>query len=238
MSELLIARITLSFSIIPIAVALCRWKYLNHALTLFFIYKVLSLLVNLFEQFFIWYATKFYSSIEPLLTRLGIGDTSFIGIFFHIIAYIYLGRFYKTLLDGTAGKVILGLAYLLLTISIVNYVFIEGYQVYGKFNPAAAAIFTFSTGVYYLYHIFRSNLTLPLYRNPYFWLTIGVIIPNLLGVFLFIIGDAVHQEDYKFFTALSSFKNGFLVIGQILMAIGFYHAPYARFITLPDEKNT
>ena len=84
--------------------------------------------------------------------------------------------------------------------------------------------------------MFRANLSLPVRHNPYFWLSLGVIIPNLLGVFFFLIGDAVHQEDYKLFTALSSFKNGFLILGQLLMGIGFWFAPFSKFVTLPDQK--
>jgi hypothetical protein len=236
MSELLISRITVAFSLIPIAMAIYRWNHLNKALMLFFMYKVLSLLLNLGEQFFIWYATKYYPSVEPYLTYFGIQDTSFIGILYHVIAFIYLGRFYKTLVGNTAGRIILWVAYLLLSTSVINYCFIEGYRVYGKFNPGASAIFIFGTAVYYLYQMFRSNLSLPVRRNPYFWLSLGVIVPNLLGVFFFLIGDAVHQEDYSLFTALSSFKNGFLIIGQILMGIGFWHAPFAKFVTLPEQK--
>jgi len=195
------------------------------------------LLVNLIEQAIIFISVVNFKLIEPFLTYFGIPDTSFLGIFFYGLSLLFIGRFYYILLGrANRGEIILATSYLLLFSAIINYLFIEGYKVYGKFNPAAVAIFLFISAVYYLYHLFRSNLALPIRRNPYFWISLGIIIPNIIGVFLFIVGDVVHKEDYQLFTTLSSFKNAFLIIGQILMAIGFYHAPYSRFITLPDEK--
>lgn len=237
MDPFLIAKITVLLCFIPIVVAIYRRKFLNEALLVFFTYKALSLSVNLFEQFIVWYSGEYFKTIEPYMNYFDIHDTSFIGIFFYVLTFIFVGKFYRILL-GTSkhGKTIQWISYVLLFIAVVNYFFIEGYRVYGKFNPAAAAIFAFGTAVYYLSHLFRSNLALPIRHNPYFWLSLGVIVPNLIGVFLFLVGDVVHKEDYNLFVVFSSFKNGFLVIGQILMAIGFWNAPYAKYITLPDEK--
>ena len=236
-SALLVSQITVALSCLPLIVASYRIKYLNKPLYAFFIFKILSLMVNLFEQFFIWYVTKYYDSVKYYLNYFDVQDTSFIGIFFYVLTFVFVGKFYRILL-GTSkhGKTIQWISSVLLIIAVVNYFFIEGYRVYGKFNPAASAIFAFGTAVYYLSQLFRSNLALPVRHNPYFWLSLGVIVPNLMGVFLFLVGDVVHKEDYNLFVVLSSLKNGFLVIGQILMAIGFWNAPYAKYITLPDEK--
>lgn len=237
LDPLLIGKITVAISCIPIITGLYRRKALNQPLFLFLVFKILSLCVNLFEQLIIWISITNYKWIEPYLSYFDIQDTSFIGIFFYILSFIFIGKFYYLLLGKeNKGNIILWVSYLLLFCCIVNYLFIEGYKVYGKFNPAVVAIFSFTSAVYYLYHLFRANLALPVRRNPYFWLSLGIILPNVIGIFLFIVGDVVHREDYQLFTTLSSFKNAFLIIGHLLMAIGFYHAPYTRFITLPDEK--
>ena len=237
MNEIVVAQITIGISTIPILVALYRKSYLNKALWVFLTYKILSLAVNLAEQFFIWYATKHYESLAPYLNYFGIGDTNFIGILYHILVFVFIGKYYRLLLGKiNYGNVVLWISYALLLAVSINYFFIEGYRVYGKFNHVAVAVFMAGSATFYLYHLYRSNLALPIARNPYFWISIGIILPNLIGIFLFITGGAFHQEDYRFFTILTSFKNIFLIFGHVLVAIGFYHAPYTRFITLPDEK--
>jgi hypothetical protein len=234
---LVVAKFTVIISCIPILVALYQRKFLNKPLFAFLTYKILTLLVNVFEQFLIWYSSKYFETIEPYINYFEIQDTSFIGILFYVLVFIFIGKFYRILLGvKNNGKTVIWISYLLLLSSLVNYFFIEGYRVYGKFNPAVTAIFMFGVPVYYLFYLFKSNLALPIRQNPYFWLSLGVILPNLIGVFLFFVGDVVHKEDYQLFTILSSFKNAFLILGHILIAIGFWNAPYAKYITLPDEK--
>ena len=237
MNELIVARITIAISTIPILIALYRKSYLNKALWVFFTYKALALAVNLGEQFFIVYATKYYQSLAPYLNYFAIKDTNFITILYHVLVFVFIGKYFKVLLGKTTpGMIISWSSYALLLAVLINYLFIEGYNVYGKFNHAAVAIFIFGSCTYYLYHLYRSNLALPVVNNPYFWIGIGIILPNLIGVFLFLIGDSLHKENYHLFTVLTSFKNIFLIIGHILIAIGFWNAPYARFVALPDEK--
>lgn len=239
MDEIVVARITIVISIIPIVVALYRKSFLNKALSIFLTYKVTSLIVNLIEHSFIWYATAYYESIKDKLAYFGIQSTNFLAIFYHVLVFIFIGKFYRLLLGKVNhGKTILWISRSLLVLVIVNYLFIEGYKEYGKFNHAAAAIFMFGSATYYLYHLYKSNLSLPVSRNPYFWISVGIILPNLIGIFLHFVGDYLEDEDYYFFTALTSFKNIFLIISHLLAAIGFYYAPYTRFITLPEEKNT
>lgn len=227
----LISRIFIAICVVPIIVAIVKRQHLNKPLKLFLLYCILSLASNLLEQGFIIYATNYYESLEPYLTYFKISDTSFIGIVYYVIDFIVLGLFYKALLDSNhKGKIVYLIANVLLLACLINYFFIEGYTVYGKFNPAVDAFFVFGVAAYYLYFLFQSNLALPISRNPYAWISFALIVPHTIGIFLFIIGDVVHREDYKFFIALSSFKNIFLIIGQILMAVGFWYAPYTRFI--------
>ncbi len=237
MNLIIIARITVAATCLPIIIAALKRKDLNKPLRIFLMYCVLSLVVNVSEQFFLWYASKNYASLEVYFKYFDIQDTSFIGILYYVLDFIFLGWFYTLLLGKNhQGRIVLWISYLLLLVCVLNYLFIEGYKVYGKFNPAADAIFIFVLAAYYLFFLFKSNLSLPLYKNPYAWISLGLMIPHIIGIFLFIVGDVVHKENYYLFTTLSSLKNGFLIIGQILMAIGFYRAPYTRFITLPDEK--
>jgi hypothetical protein len=228
MPPLWIARIATIFMLAPIIVAFYREKNLNHPLQIFFWYCLLSFLVNVFEHLLLIYASA-NKVVEPYLIYFGINDTSFIGILFYVLDFSLLGWFYKELLPTKSlGKKIQLVSVILMVCCLINYFFIEGYQTYGIFNPGVDAFF-----VFYLY---KSNFALPISKNPFAWISAGLIIPHIIGIFLYLTGDFIRNENYEFFQVLTSFKNIFHMTGQLLMAIGFWNAPYAKYITLPDEK--
>ncbi len=227
-------KILIAAMIIPIIAAIIQLKHLNKPLKIFLLYRIISLLFNLLENTFYYFAVKYYKQIEPYLTYWGIDDTSFLSILYQVNNIIFLGWFYYLLIPQKYGKLINRVAIFLFIAVVVNYLFIEGYQDFGKFNPNATAIFTFSIAAFYLWYLYKSYLTLPINKNPYFWLSIAVIIPYLIGFFLFFVGDITHEEDYRMFVILSIVKNSFLIIGQILMAIGFWQARYAKYLPLPN----
>lgn len=237
MPSLWIARIATIFMLAPIIVAFYRKKNLNRPLRIFLWYCLLSFLVNAFEHLFLIYASANYKVVEPYLRYFGISDTSFIGILFYVLDFSLLGWFYKELLSTKSlGKKIQYISTFLLVCCLVNYFFIEGYQTYGKFNPGVDAFFVFGVASFYLFYLYKSNFALPLSKNPFAWISAGLIIPHIIGIFLYLIGDVIRNEDYELFKVLTSFKNIFHMIGQLLMAIGFWHAPFIRFINLPEKK--
>lgn len=235
-NELLIlsSRIVLISLVLPIVIAIWQWKHLNKPLKFFFLYKVCSVLFTSFLHGFVWYATKYYDSIEPVLACFDIQNTNFLEILFYINDYILLGWFFYLLLGPKPyGNWIWRIAMLLLTTNIINYLFIEGHIVFGVFNPTTDAIFVFGVAAFYLWHLYRSQLALPLSKNPYFWISFGLIIPHLIGFFLFMVGDVTQEENFPVFVMMSVAKNGFLILSQVFYAIGFWRARYAKYIPLP-----
>lgn len=222
--------------ILPIVMAIWQRKYLNKALMLFLVYQILALAFNLLEQTFYYFAVKYYEIFKPYLDYWEIQDTSFLSILYHLNNFAFLGWFYFLLFPAKYGKWIKWIAIILFVAVLVNYLFIEGYQGYGKFNPVATAVFTFGVAFFYLWYLYRSHLILPLTKNPYFWLSFALIIPYLIGFFLYLVGDVTHEENYQLFVMMSIAKNFFLIIAQVLMAIGFWRARYARYIPLPAEQ--
>lgn len=221
--------------IIPIIAAVWERKVLNKPLKVFLWYIIILLLANLLEQAFIWAVNTWQEFFVPILQKAGIGDTNFLSIIYDLPAFAFLGWFYFLLLPAKYSKWIKWIAISLFVAVLVNYLFIEGYQGYGKFNPNATAIFTFGAAFFYLWHLYRSHLVLPLTRNPYFWLSFALIIPYLIGFFLYLVGDVTHEENYQLFVMMSVAKNFFLIIAQILMAVGFWRARYAKYIPSPSE---
>ncbi len=221
--------------IIPIVVAIWQRKYLVFPLRIYLYYRILAFLFNVLQQTFIWFALNDYEKIRPLVEFLEISDTNFTAILFQLNNVFFLGWFYIVLLPTRYTSWIKWTAILLFFSMVINYLWIEGYKVYGVFNPNANAFFTVGVALIYLRFIYHSQLALPLKKNPYFWLSIALILPYLAGFFLFLTGEASYEENYPLFMANMMLKNAFLVIGQFLMAIGFYNARYAKFVPIPGN---
>jgi hypothetical protein len=225
--------------LIPISLAIWQRKYLNQPLKIFLWYRIFALGINFLEQAFVWFATKYFQLLQPYLKYWDISDTNFLLILFYINDYIFLGLFFYILLGYKPDGIwIWRIAMLLLLTNVINYCFIEGYKVYGFFNPTSDAIFVFGVAAFYLWHLYKSQLVLPLTRNPYFWICFGLILPHLIGFFLFLVGDVALRTNFPLFVSLSIAKNCFLILAQIFYAIAFWRAPYARFIPLPSEEKT
>jgi hypothetical protein len=229
---LLFGNITTAAILIPVMLAIWHWRYLNIPLKIIFWYRVFAITFNLLEQVFVTWVRAYRDISVPLLNEWNIHDTNFLTILYHLNTVFMVGWFYSLLLPSKPYGILVKRVSIGLLIGIlINYLFIEGFRVYGIFNPNATAVFTFSIAAFYLFYVYTSHLMLPVGKNPYFWISAGLVIPYLIGFYLFIIGNFTHEEDYGLFVAISIIKNGFMIIGQIFIAIGFRHARYARYLT-------
>ena len=233
---LLVSRITVAIMFLPIIVAIWQRKFLNKPLKVFLFYRIFAVFFNLLEQLFIWFAINDYSKIKSIVEWLEIGDTAFLTITYQLNNFFFLGWFYYLLFPAKYGSWIKRSAIALFLAALTNYLFIEGHREFGTFNPTATAIFTFGIAFFYLWYIYRSQLALPLTKNPYFWFSLALIIPYLVNFFFFLISDVSHEEDYLLFTIMAIIKDAFLILGQILMAIGFWRARYAKYVPLPSQE--
>jgi hypothetical protein len=234
---ILFSKITVMIMVIPIITAVINRKYLNKPLKIFLLYLIFALFFNLLEQFLVWYATKYIAVVRPYLDYWAIGDTSFLSILQYINDFVFLGLFYHIILGRNPyGKWVGWVSLMLLIACLTNYLFIEGYNVVGIFNPTADAIFIFSIAAFYLWHLYRTHLMLPLQKNPYFWISFGLIVPHVIGFFLSLVGDIASKEDFGLFVVMSVVRNCFLILAQVLFAIGFWQARYAQYLPLPGEE--
>lgn len=189
---------------------------------------------NLVEQAFIWMAYHHFDKIAGFVAHFGITNTNFLAITYQLSNFFWLGWFYALLMPGRYSQKVKVLAGFLFVITLINYLFIEGIQGFGIFNPAATALFTFGLAFFYLWYIYRSQLALPLNKNPYFWMSLGLILPYLVSLFLFVFGEPAQNENFTLFMTMTIMKDGFIIIAQILITIGFFRARYARFVPLPS----
>ncbi|HMN91172.1 MAG TPA: hypothetical protein PKD70_11920 [Saprospiraceae bacterium] len=225
------ALITNIVFIFPILIAFFRWQYLNKPLRVFLGYCVVTVLLNLLEWGFIQSTVAHWSFWEPILQKLGITNTFFLLILYHLKNFIFLGWFFSLLLTHPAAKWVRGIVITLSIAAVVNYIFIEGYQEAGRFNPTADAIFTFILPLYYLWRLYRAVIDVALVKNAYFWISLGLLIPNVIALYFYFTSPDLHNEDYCLFLWVNMIKNFFEIIGSTLLAIGFWRAPFVKYIT-------
>ena len=224
------AEITIYCMLISIIAAFFYRKQLNDSLRLFWVYCIINFLINLAELLYV-YAVNNYTSYFEAWLEVTDGRLNFLLIFYQLKTFALLGWFYSKTLSGyTSSNWLKTLSFFLCIIAIVIYIINEGWRNYGLFVPAAEAIFLFVIPFLFLWHLFRIDLALPILKNPYFWISLGLIIPNLLSLFLFFTGDTISETDYCFFTRLANTKNGFTIIGQIFIAIGFSKASFTKYV--------
>ena len=226
-------RITTLFYFVPIISALLFAKYLNRPLKIFLLYSITTLLINFIEIGFIWATGAYTEVLLPYLEYWEIRNTFFLQILDYIKNFLFLGLFFSLVIPLDSIKIyFLRLGQILTIIALINYFFFVGYKEQGILNPSMNAIFIVIIPLIYMWKSQRISLRIPLKKNPYLWISLGLIIPNLLNLFLFFSGDYLSKLDFILFIKFSLLKNCFIVLGQILIAIGFAHSYYARFIKI------
>jgi hypothetical protein len=231
-----LSKFTTAFMLLPIFCGFLKWKYLNRPLKIFLWYCIAKLFVNLLHQGFIWATGYFRDIAVPLLNKYNITDTSFMGIFAYLTNFAFLGwYFYKVIPHEKIAQGVRWLSTGLFVFAIIDYLFIENFRYYGVFNPTASAIFCFLLPLIHLWFLYREDSRVPLSKNPYFWIGMGLLMPNLVGCFLHFTGNALNIEDFPLFAKISIGKMFLDMIGQIFLAIGFNYARYSQFLPLREE---
>jgi len=222
--------VAIASMVIPIVFFILNRKEKQYVLFLFFIYCLATLSINTLELVYYKLIESYKDSFRPWLEI-----TDYQLVFFQILHqlknFALLGWVYSKLIKGyTSSKWLKNLIILLCTISIVFYIVEKGWRNYGTVAPTIEAIFLFIIPFFYLWYLFRTDLALPLQKNPFFWISLGLVIPNLLGLFLYFVGGTIQETDYCLFTRYAITKNGFEIIGQIMFAVAFSKAQFAKYV--------
>ena len=218
------------FLLLPILVALFRWKSLNKSLKIFFWFCVATLGLNLLELSYVHAVNNYTDFFMPWL-KLTNYSLTFLFILYQIKNFAFLGWFFSDLLKKyDAGSWIKWLSIGLIVSSIIAYVLEEGWRNFGVFGPTTQAIYLFIIPFFYLWYLFKNTLAIPIVKNPYFWISIGLITPNLIGLFHYFMADTLEEIDICLLARFTIAKNCFEIIGQILLCIGFWRATFAKYL--------
>ena len=148
-------KITTVLSLIPILVALWKRKEINELLKIFWGYLVARFFLNLLMELFIWAVVNYRDFWKPILMLYKIENTLFFNILFYLSNYIFLGIFYRNLLNKKTYQVGLKIFIPLICVaSIIIFVFIDGYQNFGSVGPFMNGIYICTLPMIYLWYLF------------------------------------------------------------------------------------
>ncbi|MBL7783229.1 MAG: hypothetical protein JNM22_18510 [Saprospiraceae bacterium] len=220
-------------SFLPLVVGIIKRSYFNKALKVYWLFLLVSLLLYALEPAFIWMVKRDLDFWIPVLKACSISDTNFLRYTFHINNFTLLGWFLYLILKPRSVTMALTTRWLSIALLIavtINYFFIQGYNVAGGFNSTVSALYCFTLPLLSMWFIFNHESRVPLGHNPYFWINLGLIIPNILGIFLYFAGDILSREDYVLYARLNIAKYLIEMLAQILTAIGFYYAKNVKYL--------
>ncbi|MEL6719068.1 MAG: hypothetical protein AAFO82_02565 [Bacteroidota bacterium] len=226
-------KVSTIFMLLPIVVAFLRIRYLNKALKVFLFYCIMTFIINSLDILYIYLVNNYTDQFNEWL-QFTDGNLSFSMILHQVKNFLLLGWFFNLLLEDHGYKMgeWVWKSSIFLSVSVsISYIVEEGWKNYGFFGPTSEAIFLFVIPFLYLWYLYKSTLSFPVKKNPFFWISLGLATPNLIGLFLYFSGDAIREIDFCLFARFVTAKNGIDIIGQILLAIGFYYAPYAKYVT-------
>jgi hypothetical protein len=226
-------QITAVAMLIPLAMAVMRYRMLNKPARVFFWYLVVVLLVNFIEQLFIWAVNAYTDFWLPYLDYWKIGDTNFLGILAFLSNFLFLGWYYRLIIvPADIGKWVQRISIFLAMFALVDYFWITGYNAAGVFVPVLNGLFTTVVPMAQLWFLIRQDHKVGLYKIPYFWFSTGLIVSHLFSLLFFFTGEKLYETDFSLFVKLSVAGNCLRLLVQLLYAYGFYKARALKYLTV------
>jgi hypothetical protein len=232
-NELLItsSKILIILQLIPIIMGIIKWRYLNKYLKIFWWFCLSYFFIEILVRSLVWLTTYHFDTVKPWVIKYKVSDFSFTKIIYYLNNFNLLGYFfYSVLKPNRIADVVKWLSIILVIASIVNYLFIEGYKVVGVFNPTADALFCFVLPCIFMWFLFTQDSKVQISKNPYFWINLRLIIPNLIALILHFIGNKIQSTDEILYLEIGLAQNVIWAIGLVFATMGFYYARYTKYL--------
>ena len=224
-------KILIILQIVPLILGFLKWKHFNKPIKVFWTFCFVYFLLDIFVQILVWLLSNYYDFFKPIVLKFQIKDFSFINILYYMNNFSLLGYFFVLVLKpNRISDWIKWVSIFLFFTSIINYLFIEGYNVVGVFNPTSDALFCFILPSIFMWYLFTQDGKVPIAKNPYFWINLRLIIPNLVALILQFYGNKIQSTDTILFLKISLAKNAIWILGLIFLTIGFYYARYTKYL--------
>ena len=204
--------------------------WFSYFIGLYIILELINLDVLLTSRY------KWVDDIFPFLqNHFGIQDFNFTAPINYLIKFIFLSLFFRDLFqDPLKKRFFQYLMYALVVFELVQVCVFKSYQGYDSLSSTVKNVFILGSTGLFMYKLYRADSHgISLYKNPYFWLTLGLMLPALAEIFLEFIFTKLYQTDLLSFYKLYLVRNASQVVGFTLLIVGVWQAKYLRF--LPKE---
>lgn len=220
--------------LVPLVIAIIKWKYVGQYLSLIFYYLLINFVLNCIEQGLVWTAFLNFEAYSSIFKALEISNTNFFQILYYLNDFLLLAFFYSNWSSKAIGNYTKSTGVILAIMALVNYFFLEGAHNVGIVNLTADGLFIIFLSAYYIWFINNSISDVPVAKNPLFMISLGLLLPQLFIIIFNFIADKIYGTDFIFYVKLSLVRNSLTILGQIFFAYAFYRASYMKFINKPN----
>lgn len=185
----------------------------------------------IFQESFPYYK----SHIFPFLNSMNLEHMTFFNPLHYIIRFGFIGLFFRDLIKNKKWKISFEyVVWGLIIFQMIQIFIFSSYQGYDSLSSTIKNIFILLGTGLLLYQIYHNNQTnMPLNKNLYFWVCLGLLLPALSELFIEFILTKLYHTDTPAFYKSYLVRNICQVLGFILLIVGVQQAKYLRF--LPKE---
>jgi hypothetical protein len=227
----LFAQITTATMIIPIIVASVYSKKINRSQRIFLYYLIGAFVIAFLARVFVWSTGAYKDFWMPYLNKWNLHDSNFISIAAYLFNFGLLGWYFSSVFDSERiQKKIKIVSAILFVFAIIDNFFIHDWRAYNSDVATASAIYCALLPLIHLGSVYRTLTEITVQKNPYFWIDLGFIVPNVLGLFLHFVGDTLFETDKILYYQISIVKYCFVIIAQFFFAYNFYLARLTKYL--------
>lgn len=221
--------ISLLFWLIPLPFIYLRWKWLNRPMKLFGLYLILLFFLHIAEQIHIWVVLK-NDPYWEFMKMLRINDTNFFNVFYRLTGFFFLGMFYNILLnEKTKIYLFKKLIWLLCICVLLICFFVDGYNQFGTFNAILHRAFLTILPLLCIKKLSESKLHNSIWKNSFFLISLGLLIPTILSLFMSFLGSGLQQDNFILYVKTVIFRKLVGLGGEVLFALAFINYKSTRY---------
>jgi hypothetical protein len=146
--------------IIPIVIALTRYRYLNKSLKSVLVYLLVAGIGN---------------GVAAILANKRINNLPVLHVY-TMFELVLLGLFFYYIMEGNWKRVALGMILLFPPLCVVNFLFIQDLHVFNSYTRPVAAILLILFSILYFYNRTSVDQEVPLLQQPETWMVTGMLI--------------------------------------------------------------
>ena len=216
-----------------------RFVQYDSVRALYVCYSASFFLAFLDWLFIVYFFTDNFPYLEshliPIIRKLDITSLTFISPFSYLVKFICIGFFFRAVIADARWKKIFKYVIVALVIfEIVQVIFFHTYRMYDSLSSTLKNIFLILGTSLFLFRFYNNDkISTRLQKNPYFWISLSLLLPALADIFLEFIFQKLHQTDTMGFYKLYIVRNTSQAIGLLLMIVAVRYFKNLRF--LPKE---